>query len=299
LFSGIGGLDVGIELALGGETIWQVEQNEYCRQVLAKHWPDVRRYKDVKEVGAHNLEPIDCLIGGFPCQGASSAGKRKGLKDERSGLWFEYARIIRELEPRWVVIENVTGLTHRGLDQVLGSLASLGYSAAWDCLSAASIGAPHVRDRLFVIAWKEMADAHLTGLEEWPSERRDIQQEQSPAVRACDAVADTECDGREEGPEVVQPGEPVSALQGGDVDWVPYIRRHEDQGQWLTEPDVGRVAHGVFNRVAMLTCLGNAVVPQQAFVIGRWLLEIQSALGGRGSVPVLEPAPSLEGEAGP
>ena len=136
LFSGIGGLDVGIELALGGETIWQVEQNEYCRQVLAKHWPDVRRYEDVKEVGAHNLEPIDCLIGGFPCQGASSAGKRKGLKDERSGLWFEYARIIRELEPRWVVIENVTGLTHRGLDQVLGSLASLGYSAAWDCLTA-------------------------------------------------------------------------------------------------------------------------------------------------------------------
>jgi DNA (cytosine-5)-methyltransferase 1 len=280
LFSGIGGLDVGIELALGGETIWQVEQNEYCRQVLAKHWPNVRRYEDVKEVGAHNLEPVDCLIGGFPCQGASSAGKRKGLKDERSGLWFEYARIIRELEPRWVVIENVTGLTHRGLDQVLWSLGSLGYSAAWDCLSAASVGAPHIRDRLFIVAWKEMADAHLEGLEERHSERRDVQQEQSSSVRACDAVADPECVGREEGSEVVRQGEPVAAMQGGDGSWVPYIRRHEDQGQWFTEPDVGRVADGVHNRVAMLTCLGNAVVPQQAFVIGKWLLEIQSALRG-------------------
>jgi DNA (cytosine-5)-methyltransferase 1 len=269
LFSGIGGLDVGIELALGprAKVVWQVEQNEYCRQVLAKHWPNVRRHEDVKEVGAHNLEPVDCLIGGFPCQGASSAGKRKGLKDERSGLWFEYARIIRELEPRWVVIENVIGLTYRGLDQVLGSLASLGYSAAWDCLSAASVGAPHVRDRLFIVGWKE--------------------------------VADSECVGREEGSEVVRQGEPVAAMQGGDGSWVPYIRRHEDQGQWFTEPDVGRVAHGVHNRVAMLTCLGNAVVPQQAFVIGRWLLEIQSALGRRGSVPVFEPTSSLEGEAGP
>jgi len=238
LFSGIGGLELGLEAALGAETIWQVENNAYARRVLEKHWPNTKRYEDVGEVGRRSLEPVELICGGFPCQGASNAGKRKGLEDERSGLWFEYARIICELEPRWVVVENVPGLSSRGLDQVLGSLASLGYSAAWDCLSAAAVGAFHVRDRLFIVAWKEMADAHLEGLEERESERRSLPPKLSTAMRA----------------------------------------RGEGGAHWFTEPNVGRVANGVPSRVDRLRCLGNAVVPQCSYVIGMWLLQIKQWL---------------------
>ena len=153
--------------------------------VLEKHWPHTKRYDDVGEVGRGTLESVELILGGFPCQGASSAGKRKGLKDERSGLWFEYARIIRELEPRWVVIENVPGLSSRGLDQVLGSLASLGYNAVWDCLSAAAVGAPHIRDRIFIIAWSTSSAIPDTEREQVRHEReRDRQQreEQGPTL---------------------------------------------------------------------------------------------------------------------
>lgn len=238
LFSGIGGLELGLEAALGAETVWQVENNPYARAVLERHWPNARRYEDVGAVGRHTLEPVELICGGFPCQGASAAGRRKGLEDERSGLWFEYARIIRELEPRWVVIENVPGLSNRGLDQVLGSLATLRYDAVWECLSAAAIGAPHIRDRLFIIAWRQMADTHRTGLEERQEQRRGFPPELSSAIGACG----------------------------------------EGRAQWLVEPNVGRVAHGVRNRVDRLRCLGNAVVPQCSYVIGMWLLQIKQWL---------------------
>lgn len=128
LFSGIGGLELGLERA-GMRTVWQVEQNEYCRKVLAKHWPDVQRFIDVREVGAHNLPPVDLICGGFPCQDISNAGTMEGLAGERSGLWSEYARIVRELRPRYVVVENVSALLARGIGCVLGDLAGLGSAA--------------------------------------------------------------------------------------------------------------------------------------------------------------------------
>ena len=170
LFSGIGGLELGLEWAGLGPTLWQVEQNEFCCKVLEKHWPDATRHHDVRAVGAKNLQPVDVICGGFPCQDISLAGAGAGLSGARSGLWFEYARIIGELRPRIVVVENVAALLGRGLGDVLGCLASLGYDAWWDCIPAASVGAPHRRDRLFVVGW--MAD---TG-------RRDVQRERSARV---------------------------------------------------------------------------------------------------------------------
>lgn len=152
LFAGIGGIDLGLERA-DMRCVAQVEIDDYCNRVLARHWPHVRRFRDVRLVGAHNLPRADVIAGGFPCQDISNAGKRAGITGERSGLWAEFARIIGELRPRYVLVENVAALLHRGIDRVLGDLAALGFDAEWHCIPAAALGAPHIRDRLFVLAY--------------------------------------------------------------------------------------------------------------------------------------------------
>lgn len=160
LFAGIGGLDLGLERA-GHVCRWQVEIDPFCRRVLAKHWPDVRRYEDVRDVGAHNLEPVDLICGGFPCQDVSYAGVdagRAGLSGARSGLWYEFARVVREMGPSLVLVENVAALLVRGLGDVLGTLADIGYDAEWSDLSACALGAPHVRSRLFIVAYPHRFD---------------------------------------------------------------------------------------------------------------------------------------------
>jgi len=155
LFAGIGGFDLGFH-RLGIETLWQVEINPFCKQVLQKNFPDTRRHNDVKEVGSYNLESVDIISGGFPCQDISQAGKQAGIKDgTRSGLWFEYARIIRELRPKYVVVENVPNLLKNGIGQVLGDLAEIGYDAEWTCIRASDVGAPHRRERIFIVAYPD------------------------------------------------------------------------------------------------------------------------------------------------
>lgn len=157
LFCGIGGIDLGFERA-GIETLWQVEHDDYCTRVLEKHWPRVQRFRDVRECGtpnsghSANLARVDIISGGFPCQPVSLAGKRRGQDDPR-WLWPEFARIVRELRPRYVVVENVPGLLHLGMGDVLGDLAACGYDAEWDCLPAAAFGAPHLRYRVFIVAY--------------------------------------------------------------------------------------------------------------------------------------------------
>ncbi len=164
LFAGIGGLELGLERAGLGPTIWQAEQDPYCLRVLAKHWPGARRYDDVRSINAEAERP-DIICGGFPCQDISAAGKGAGLAGQRSGLWREYARIVRELRPRFVVVENVSALLGRGLGDVLGDLAACGYDAEWDCIPAAAVGAPHRRDRVFVVAWR-VSDPECDGVRE-------------------------------------------------------------------------------------------------------------------------------------
>jgi len=154
LFAGIGGFDLGFERA-GIETVWTVEKDASCNQVLAAHWPNVRRHTDVKEVGKHNLSPVDIISGGFPCQDLSVAGRREGLAGERSGLWFEFARIIEEMAPQWVVVENVPGLLSSvgGADfaQIIGTLERFGYCVSWRVLDSQHFGVPQRRRRVFVI----------------------------------------------------------------------------------------------------------------------------------------------------
>lgn len=151
LFSGIGGLELGLERAGLGSVVWQVEQDPYCRAVLAQHWPDAKRYDDVRTVVATDLRPVRVLCGGFPCQPVSLAGRRKAQADER-WLWPEFVRIIGECCPAVVVVENVLGLRTAGLREVLADLADLGFDAEWCDLGAAALGAPHLRRRLFLAA---------------------------------------------------------------------------------------------------------------------------------------------------
>jgi DNA (cytosine-5)-methyltransferase 1 len=152
LFAGIGGIDLGLERA-GMRCAWQVEIDPFCRSVLARHWPDVPRHEDVRAVDFATLPQVDVLAGGFPCQDISNVGKREGIGGERSGLWSEFARAIRELRPGHVLVENTAGLSSRGMGRVLGDLANLGYDAEWEVLPAAAFGARHIRDRVFVVAY--------------------------------------------------------------------------------------------------------------------------------------------------
>lgn len=157
LFAGIGGLDLGVEVA-GGEVVWQVEIDDYCRAVLAKHWPAVdRSITDVRTASASNLRRVATIIGGFPCTDVSGAGLGAGLGTEdspsdRSGLWFEMRRIIAELRPRAVIVENVASGKKRWLCRVRADLHALGYRTRAVQISAAECGAPHLRERIFVLA---------------------------------------------------------------------------------------------------------------------------------------------------
>ena len=158
LFAGIGGFDLGLEQA-GMTCVAQVEIDEFCLKVLNKHWPDVPKYKDVCDVGKNNLPSADLICGGFPCQDVSLAGKRAGLEGKRSTLWSEFSRIICELKPRWVVIENVPGLFSsddgRFFSIILRELAESGYDAEWEVIPASAFGAPHRRERIFIVGYTQ------------------------------------------------------------------------------------------------------------------------------------------------
>lgn len=165
LFSGIGGFSLGLERATnkgqinGFETVAFCEIEAFPRKVLAKHWPDVPCYTDVRTLTAERLAAdgiwADVISGGFPCQDISTAGKGAGLAGERSGLWSEIARLVGELRPAFVIVENVSALLGRGLGTVLGDLAAIGYGCEWHCIPASHIGAPHERDRAWIIAYPD------------------------------------------------------------------------------------------------------------------------------------------------
>lgn len=154
LFSGIGGFSLGLERTGGYETEKFCEINPYCVKILSKHWPKTEIHNDIQTL---NAEPrrFDVVCGGFPCQDISCAGKGAGLAGKRSGLWFQMCRIIEEAKPSWVIAENVSALRSRGLEEVLGSLAKIGYNAQWHCIPAFAVGAPHKRDRIWIVAYPD------------------------------------------------------------------------------------------------------------------------------------------------
>lgn len=151
-FTGFGGLDLGLERA-GMECAWQIENEFYAVAVLEKQWPRVPRENDIREVDPEGLERVDVVVGGFPCQDVSYAGKGEGIAGARSGLWKEMVRLLRVLRPPYVLVENTPGLLRRGMGVVLGDLWTLGYDAEWESFQAASLGALHLRDRVFIVAY--------------------------------------------------------------------------------------------------------------------------------------------------
>ncbi len=260
LFAGIGGFDLGFERA-GFECRWQVEIDQYATKILEKHWPKVHRQRDIRECNASNLERVDCIIGGFPCQDISYAGRGAGLAGERSGLFFEAVRLVRELQPRAVVLENVAALLTRGLDRVLGTLAEVGYDAEWHCIPAAYVGAPHIRDRVFVIAihsnpensyarQPHKRNAKRSGANSPQKRQRLRNQPSGLGSIVADSNKHIPCQER-----LQRSGELLRI--GGDTQ---EDFRRGLASNWAIEPDVGRVAHGIPNRVDRLRGLGNAPV---------------------------------------
>lgn len=307
LFAGIGGLDLGLERA-GCKTRWYSEVDPYACKVMALRFPDAVNLGDITTMDWSMCERPDIICGGFPCQDISLAGKGAGIAEgTRSGLWSYYADAIRALRPRLVVVENVAALLTRGLGRVLGNLAACGYDAEWDCIPAASVGAPHRRDRLFVIAYPERI------------EQREFRFGSASGVGAggegdSSGVSQSQVSDHASCPSTMRGASIVGNESDGDVadadqfgTQVPHRRRHPAievarrdgrEGRswptpsgadwWRVEPGMGgmvdglsarldesceRVASGIPQRVARLRCLGNAVVPQVAEHVARIALE--------------------------
>jgi len=192
------------------------------------------------------------ITGGFPCQDISYAGAGAGLAGERSGLWYEFHRLIGELRPRYVIVENVSALLTRGIDAVLGSLAALGYDAEWECIRASDVGAPHRRERVWIVAYPQEQPVRSRLCEDEPGGKRG----RRPGYSGGE-VTDAGCE-LPEGPT-----------------YRPEVWSEQPGRHWAVEPDVGRLAHGVPHRVDRLRGLGNAIVPQIAELIFRQIQEVE------------------------
>jgi DNA (cytosine-5)-methyltransferase 1 len=282
LFSGIGGFSLGLERTGGFETVAFCEISAKCRHLLNHHWPEVPAYDDICTLTADRLAAdgigVDAICGGFPCQDISLAGAGAGLAGERSGLWREYARLVGELRPRVVIVENVSALLGRGLGVVLGDLAALGYDAGWDCIPASAVGAPHRRDRLWLVAYArgEQHEGYSDAL------RRAVATQLSYANAAGEGWSEgLTGDGGEALAHTMRP-----RGRGRDHQRQDAVHAHprrqavgagSNRGWWTIEPDVGRVANGIPKRVDRLHGLGNAVVPQIPEILGRAILEARAA----------------------
>ena len=290
LCAGIGGFDLGFERA--GMTVrWQVEIDPFCRKVLTKHWPNVKRYEDLTTLTGDELEPVDLVCAGFPCQPVSVAGARKGQADER-WIWPHIARLLGVLRPRWVVLENTPGLFTAGsrfiespestFGAVLGDLAALGVDCEYETVSAQDLGAPHLRKRVWIVAHARhsgVLQRRLSG---------DVEEQGVFAGGVlCDGVQSGEGEQREsvadaDGGRLDRIGQPQQRpLQSASGDQSDRRRTYgrffdaEIGGEWEVEPNIRRISHGVPNRVDRLKGLGNAIVPQIAEWIGRRIIEVE------------------------
>jgi DNA (cytosine-5)-methyltransferase 1 len=246
LFSGIGGFELGLERSGAFETVAQCEIDPFCNKVLAKHWPNVKRYGDVRELTAARLASdgitVDAICGGFPCQDVSIAGKQIGIESgSRSGLWSEYVRLISELEPRFIIMENVSALLSGPsskpggwFGRILGDLAELRFNAEWENIPASAVGAIHARERLWLVAYPQSERQErrrvFSFLHKPPNQglqQRKIQIGQKSYNGICGSVWDAN----------------TARIWG--------------------------MANGVSNRLDRIKSIGNAVVPQIPELIGR------------------------------
>lgn len=239
LFSGIGGFDLAAQW-MGWENVFQVEIDPFCQKVLAKNFPNTRRYGDIKEFDATKYRgAIDIISGGFPCQDISIAnGKAVGIKGHRSGLWEQYYRVISCVLPKIIVIENSTQLLRRGFERVLYDLSEMGYNAEWGCFKASDVGAPHIRNRAFIVA-------HSFG-DRWGN---DLQEEIK------------------------------HSFERGKKTWEDvqaFVLVHRNESQYSDDPERIRIGDGVPGWVDRIKGLGNAIVPQVAFEIFKAIATVNS-----------------------
>jgi DNA (cytosine-5)-methyltransferase 1 len=290
LFAGAGGGILGGRL-LGWRTVCAVELDPYARRVLLARQRDGHLdrfpiWDDIRTFDGRPWRGTDVVSGGFPCTDISCAGKGAGIEGDESGLWVEMARIIREVRPRHVYVENSPMLTSRGLGVVLGDLAEMGMRIKWGVVGAHHAGAPHKRDRIWIVATDP--DRHpLRDEEQRAAGRRiDVPNRRIAEPRHDGAswdVADAERSRLEgHGTDAREPKEPRSGGDGSQVADTACVyaqRRHNGQGEgqpgggcwWEVEPDVGRVAHGVADRVDRLRAIGNGQVPAVAALAWRLL----------------------------
>ena len=298
LFSGIGGFSLGLEKSGVIETTAFCEIDDHCRKVLHKHWPNVVKFKDIKDLKVSEGD-FDIICGGFPCQDISVAGQKKGITNEtRSGLWYEYKRIIKEVKPRFVIIENVRNLLNSGLAIVIKDLHEIGYDCEWEIISARSVGACHLRERIWIVAYpnatrfqSERPELETARTERCPSS------ETAREIFATDPNAKRLERSRESGNvgEVrAQVSTSSSSLQSADPDnfrfW-PSFTTEEEKSEWWAEAtssfsdwwkiesDICRVDDGLpkqldKGRVNRIKQLGNSIVPQIAEIIGNRIKEV-------------------------
>jgi len=257
IFSGIGGFSLGLERA-GMETVAFCEIDPFCQKVLRKHWPEVPIYDDVRKLTRERLEAdgitgIEVITGGFPCQDISIAGKQAGIDGERSGLWPDLARIISDIQPQFAIVENVTALLSgdrgRWFGRVLGDLAEIGYDAEWHCIPAAAIGAPHIRDRVWVLAYPGQKHGRITRRTNSPSR--------------CPYLLSKRNNGGTS--ERSQDWELTPLVSG--------IHQRVAEDWWRTQSRMDRSVDGIPDTIHRNCALGNAVVPQIPELIGRVIME--------------------------
>ena len=276
LFSGIGGLDLGLERA-GMKVIWNCEIDPYASRVLKKHWPDIPNIGNIKEVDWNGIERPDVICGGYPCQPFSQAGKRQGENDERH-LFPYVAHAIRVLRPRYAIMENVPGHLSLGFGAVQQELAEVGYDSRWDCIPAAALCAPHLRDRVFIIATPRaeqrriVADSNHARPCDPLFAGWDAPWHGSPAMANTDDAGSGTSRRRMERQDAQDFQERINPQH----EFGRFCSNVADTGNrqwWPAEPDVGRVANGIPARMDRLRGLGNAVVPQVAEHIGRIVMK--------------------------
>ena len=279
LFSGIGGFSLAASWVWGDELdiVGFCEIDTYCHKVLNKNFPGVPIYKDITTLDGNQFKNIDIITGGFPCQDISIAGHGKSLINEktgettRSGLWFEMLRVISEVRPRYALIENVPMLTVRGGVRVIADLTEIGYDASWTIVSAADVGAWHNRKRIWIVAHSGC---------EYGERNANLQQHESK-IRAQSKRKAIISSGRSKATRSNGRTKNVSdsnrkRRRGRQTDWknaenARQLRRSPKHGYWHTEPELGRVANGIPNRVDRLKGLGNAIVPQCAYEIFKYI----------------------------
>lgn len=278
LFSGIGGFSLGLERTGGFKTVAFCEIEPFCQKVLKKHWPDVPIYHDIRELTGEKLRQdgivADVVTGGFPCQDLSVAGRQAGIDGERSGLWSELCRIIGDVRPQYAIVENVANLLSGPSEQrggwfgrVLGDLAEIGYDAEWHCIPASAVGAPHGRNRVWIVAYQSEVRNSSAG-----NGRKYIKDNQ-PAREFGRGGLRTLGHGngeRLEGLRGLFPsGRKRTAWETGE------IRIGRDGKKRLCPPGISLVANGLPDQVDRIGGTGNAVLPQIPELIGRAILEAE------------------------